>query len=286
MKKYFIGAIIGVAAISLAACGDSATPTDGTTEKSDLTLEKVFDKALERQENLQSTKATMTMEQGTTMTIEGEEVHMTSSTNMDMSMTVKPMALIADGTMSMTMADEEETLEMPLKMYLTEEDGFYMNNVMDEGWLKLPNDMYKDMLAQAGANADASEQLKQLEPFINDITFEQTDKAYVLTLNAIGEEFHEMVLEQVMGTMEQQLGEDGQSLYEGIQFEDAKYIITIDKETFDITKMNLDFVMTMDIEGVTSKVNTASTIIYSDFNEVDAITIPQDVIDTAVESAF
>ena len=286
MKKYFIGAIIGVAAISLAACGDSATPTDGTTEKSDLTLEKVFDKALERQENLQSTKATMTMEQGTTMTIEGEEVHMTSSTNMDMSMTVKPMALIADGTMSMTMADEEETLEMPLKMYLTEEDGFYMNNVMDEGWLKLPNDMYKDMLAQAGANADASEQLKQLEPFIDDITFEQTDAAYVLTLNAIGEEFHEMVLDQVMGTMEQQLGEDGQSLYEGIQFEDAKYIITIDKETFDITKMNLDFVLTMDVEGVTSKVNTASTIIYSDFNEVDAITIPQNVLDTAVESAF
>lgn len=226
------------------------------------------------------------MEQGTAMTIEGEEVHMTSSTNMDMSMTVKPMALIADGTMSMTMADEEETLEMPLKMYLTEEDGFYMNNVMDEGWLKLSNDMYKDMLAQAGANADASEQLKQLEPFINDITFEQTDAAYVLTLNAIGEEFHEMVLEQVMGTMKQQLGEDGQSLYEGIQFEDAKYIITIDKETFDITKMNLDFVLTMDIEGVTSKVNTASTIIYSDFNEVDTITIPQDVIDTAVESAF
>jgi hypothetical protein len=286
MKKFFIGATIGVAAISLAACGDSATPTDGTTAKSDLTLEQVFDKAMERQENLQSTKATMTMEQGTTMTIEGEEVHMTSSTNMDMSMTVKPMALIADGTMSMTMADEEETLEMPLKMYLTEEDGFYMNNVMDEGWLKLPNDMYKDMLAQAGANADASEQLKQLEPFINDITFEQTDAAYILTLNAIGEEFHEMVLEQVMGTMEQQLGEEGQSLYEGIQFEDAKYIITIDKETFDITKMDIDFVLTMDVQGVTSKINTASTIIYSDFNEVDTITIPQDVIDTAVESAF
>ena len=286
MKKFFIGATIGVAAISLAACGDGATPTDGTTAKSDLTLEQVFDKAMERQENLQSTKATMTMEQGTTMTIEGEEVHMTSSTNMDMSMTAKPLALIADGTMSMTMADEEETLEMPLKMYLTEEDGFYMNDVMGEGWLKLPNDMYKDMLAQAGANADASEQLKQLEPFIDDFTFEQTDAAYVLTLNAIGEEFHELILDQVTGTMAQQLGEEGQSLFEGIQFEDAKYIITIDKKTFDITKMDLDFVMTMDVEGVIAKANTTSTIIYSDFDSVDTITIPQDVLDTAVESAF
>lgn len=286
MKKYFYGAIIGVAAISLAACGDSATPADGTTAKSDLTLEQVFDKAMERQENLQSAKVTMTMEQGTAMTIEGQEVNMTSSTNMDMSMTVKPMALIADGSMSMTMADEEETLEMPLKMYLTEEDGFYMNNVMDEGWLKLPNDMYKDILSQAGASADVSEQLKQLEPFISDFTFEQTDAAYVLTLNAIGEEFHEIVLDQVMGTMEQQLGADVQSLYEGIQFEDAKYIITIDKETFDITKMDLDLVFKMDIEGVTAKVNTTSTLIYSDFNEVDTITIPQDVLDTAVESAF
>lgn len=286
MKKYFIGATIGVAAISLAACGDSATPTDGTTAKSDLTLEQVFDKAMERQESLQSTKATMTMEQGTAMTIEGEEVHMTSSTNMDMSMTVKPLGLIADGTMSMTMAGEEEPLEMPLKMYLTEADGFYMNDIMGEGWLKVPDEMYKDMLAQAGANADASEQLKQLEPFINDFTFEQTDAAYVLTLNANGEKFNEMVLEQVMGTMGQQLGEESQSLFDGIKFEDAKYIITIDKETFDTTKMDMDFVMTMDVEGVTSKVDTKSTIIYSDFNAVDTITIPQAVLDTATESAF
>ena len=286
MKKYYIGAILGLAVFALAACGDSATPIDGTTKKSDLALEQVFNNAMERQESLQSVKADMTMEQATAMTVEGEEIQMTSSTNMEMSLTAKPMALFADGTMSMTMAGQEESFNMPLKMYLTEADGFYMNDMMSGGWVKFPNDMYEDLLAQVGANADAQEQLQQLEPFLEDFKFEQTDGEYILTLHANGEKFNEMILEQVTGTLSQQLGEEGQSVFDGIKIEDAKYIITIDKETFDMKKIDMDFVMTMDVEGVLAKVNTSSTITYSSFNEIDTITIPQDVLNTAIDAGF
>ena len=52
---------------TLAACGDSATPIDGTTEKSDLALEQVFNNAMERQESLKSVKANIAMEQETAM---------------------------------------------------------------------------------------------------------------------------------------------------------------------------------------------------------------------------
>ena len=283
MKKYFIGAILGLAVFSLVACGDSATPINGAAEKSELTLEQVFNNTMERQESLQSVKANMTMEQETAMTIEGEEVQMTSSTNIEMSHTTKPMALFADGTMSMTIAGEDEAFNMPLKMYLTEADGFYMNDMMSNGWVKFPEDMYEDLLSQMGANTDAQEQLQQLKPFLKDFKFEQTDGEYILTLNANGEKFSEMILEQVTGTLGQQLGEEDLSAFDGMKIEDAKYIITIDKETFDMEKIAMDFVMTVDVEGVLAKVNTSSTITYSNFNAIDPITIPQDVINTAVD---
>lgn len=286
MKKYYMSVIIGLAVFLLAACGDSATPTDGTTAKSDLTLEQVFNNAMARQESLQSVKANMAMEQEMAMTIDGEEGQMTSSSNIEMSMTAKPLALFVDGTIIMTMGGDEETFNMPISMYLTEADGLYMNDMMSGGWVKLPSDMYEELLGQMGANADAQEQLKQLESFLEDFKFEQTDGEYILTLNANGEKFNEMIFEQVSGSLGQQLGEEDYSAFDGIKIKDAKYVITVDKETFDITKIVMDFIMTIDIEGVLADVNTSSTITYSNFDAVDTITIPQDVLNTAIDSDF
>ena len=288
MRKFYIGVLAGVSALSLVACSDSATPVDGTTDQSDLTLEDVFNKAMVQQESMESVKAAMVMDQTMAMIGEGEgeELNLTSSTNMDMSMTTKPMAFYSEGKMSMTMADETEALEMPLKMYFTEAAGFYMYDMASEGWLKLPNESYEQILAQAGASTNATEQLEQLKPFLDDFVFEQNDSAYILTLNAKGEKFKDLIFEQLEGTLGQSLGEETVSVLDNIQFENAKYIITIDKETFDTTKIVTDLAMEMNMEGTNAKISTLSTINFSDFNKVDAITIPQDVIDNAVKSEF
>ena len=287
MKKIFMGALVGVAALSLVACSDSATPVKGTTDKSDLTLEDVFNKAMDRQESLESLKAEIVMDQTIVMNEDGEELNMTSSTNMDMSLTTKPMAFYVDGVMSMAMADGSDALEIPLKMYLTEADGFYMLDMMSDAWLKLPDESYEEMLAEAGLGTDAKEQLEQLKPFLSDFTFEQNDSAYILTLNAKGEKFNDLILEQIEGTLDlDSFEEEGLSSMEDIKFENAKYIITIDKKTFDTTKIVMDFGMVMNIEGTDAKVSTVSTVNYSDFNKAEAITIPKDVIDNAIESEF
>ena len=287
MRKFYIGALAGVAALSLVACSDSATPVEGTTDKSDLTLEDVFNKAMDRQESLESLKATILMDQTIAMTEDGEKINMTSSTNMDMSLTTKPMAFYVDGVMSMALADGTEALEMPVKMYLTEADGFYMLDMMSDGWLKLPDESYEEMLAQAGVGMDASEQLEQLKPFLNDFKFEQNDSAYILTLNAKGEKFNDLILEQLGDTLDlDSLGEDGLASVDDLKFENAKYIITIDKKTFDTTKIVMDLAMIMNMDGTDAKVSTLSTINYTDFNNAAAITIPKDVLDNAVESDF
>ncbi len=85
------------------------------------------------------------------------------------------------------------------------------------------------------------------------------------------------------------LGEESEDIttaLEGTNVEDAKYVLTIDKETFDLTNMVMDLVMTMEVEGMTTKIDQSSTVDYYDFNSVESIVIPQEVIDTAQEMSF
>ena len=282
LKKFYIGALAGVASLALVACSDSATPVEGTKDKSDTQLVEVFNKAMERQESLESLSSKVSMEQEITATEDGEELKVTSSTNIDMSMTLDPVAFYVDGEMAYDMNDGSGALETPLKMYYTEADGYYVYD--SETWLKLPSELYEDMLGQAGANIDATEQLKQLKPFLSDFTFEQNDSSYILTLKAKGEKFNDLMQDQLGSSLDLETLEI--ESVEDIDFENAKWIITIDKKTFDITKFDLDFVLNMEIEGLVTKISTVTTATYSDFNKAAAITIPKDVIENAIESEF
>ena len=288
MNKLFKAATISFAVVALVGCSDSATPVDGTKDASALTLEEVFNKSIERQEALESASATIEMEQTISMNMFGQEMNISTSTNMDMDIIVEPMSFYVEGGMTMAMEGEEEDFTMPLKMYLTESDGFYMQDTMtyeEPTWLKLPNDAYEEILEQTGAASDASEQLLQLKPYLSDFKFEQNDSSYLLTLNAQGEKFNDLILSEAKKALGDDLASEDIDLG-NLQLEKANYIITIDKKTFDVTKMILDMDMIMEIEGSSSTIKTFTTIVYKDFNSIKEIKVPQDVIDSAVESDF
>ena len=90
------------------------------------------------------------------------------------------------------------------------------------------------------------------------------------------------LLEQMSGALGEQ-SEEITTALEGTTVEGAKYVLTIDKETFDLTNMVMDLVMTMEIEGMATKIDQSSTVDYYDFNSIESIVIPQEVIDTAQE---
>ena len=272
-------------AVLVAACGDTATVKENTTATSDLTLEEVFEKTLERQQELKSTKADMSISQDMEMTMGEESFTMSTVSDMTMETVVKPMQLYAEGTTAMVDNESGEEMKMPIKMYMTEEDGFYLYEESMGGWFKMPGENYEEILNQAGMQNDSTEQLKQLQQFISDFTFEQTDKEFTLTLNAQGDKFMSFLLEQMNGSLGEG-PEDITTALEGTNVESAKYVLTIDKETFDLTNMVLDIVMTMEVEGITTKVDQSSTINYYDFNSIESIVIPQEVIDTAQEMSF
>jgi hypothetical protein len=281
MKNKLFLAATSLSLLTIAACGDTATPTSGVKDESNLTLQEVYNKAIERQQSLKSVHAKLEMDQVTELTMEGQTMQITSSSNLTMDLTQDPLSLYTNGTMDMNMG--EEKLSMPLEMYMTEQDGFFFYNGDTKQWLKLPENQQELLLQQTGAQADASEQLEQLKPFIEDFTFKQDNDSYLLTLVIEGEKFKEFILSQMNNSLGD-MSEVDEEVLSNMSFEDSKYEIVIGKDTFDTKEIDLDLTIVLDIEGQTTKVESDTKVEYSKFDEVKQISIPEEVKKNAVSS--
>jgi len=158
-------------------------------------------------------------------------------------------------------------------------DAFYMFEGNSEQWMKMPLDM-AEMMGTAEQSTPA-DQLQMLEEYIDEFTFEQDDESYILTMNASGDKFTNLIQEQVQEALKG-MGE-AEELDMDYTINSLEYLIHIDKKSYQTTKVDMvmDMAITMDGETVTMVQDLKST--YSNFNEVDTITIPQEVIDNAVE---
>lgn len=279
MKKYYVLATSALMVFTLAACTDTAEPISGTQDKSSLTLQQVFEKAIERQQTLKNVHATVDMEQETEMVVEGEKIQFSTSSDLEMDIQQNPMAMYTKGTVAMDMGGE--SMEMPIEMYMSEADGFYLLNGEANQWVKLPDDQYQQVLAQTGAQTDATVQLEQLKQFIDDFEFKQDDQSYLLTLNIEGDKFKSFIAGQLDATFGE-TAEMSKDLMKTMTFEDSKYELVIDKNTFDTKEIEMDLTMNMEMEGQPAKIVNDATIEYSKFDELAEITVPKEVKDKAV----
>lgn len=279
MKKSYVFATSALLVFTLAACSDTAEPITGTQDKSSLTLQQVFEKAIERQQTLKNVHASVDMEQYTEMVIEGETVQFSTSSDLEMDIQQNPMAMYTKGTVAMDMGGE--SMEMPIEMYMSKADGFYLLNGEANQWVKLPDDQYQQILAQTGAQTDATVQLQQLKQFIDDFEFKQDDKSYLLTLNIEGDKFKEFIAGQLEATVGE-TAEMSNDLMKTMTFEDSKYELVIDKNTFDTKEIEMDLTMNMEMEGQPAQIVNDATIEYSKFDELAEITVPKEVKDKAV----
>lgn len=262
----------------VAGCGDTAEPVDGTDNEANLTLKQVYEKAMQRQQNLKSVHAETTMDQVTSFMMDGQAMEMTSNSNLAMDIQQNPMAMYSKGTVEMDMGDEK--MEMPMEMYMTEEDGFYMLNGDTNEWMKMPDEQYEQLLAQTGAQANPNEQLKQLEQFIDEFSFEQDDENYLLTLNIEGDQFKQFILSQMGASLGNSIDINGEIL-ENMSFEDSQYDIVVAKDTFDIKEMDMDLKIITNVEGQETTIENDANIVYSKFDEVKKINIPNEVLKQA-----
>lgn len=278
MKKFFTILCIGAVALVLSTCNDRATPRKDTTTTSKLTLEQVFEQALKRQTNIKSMSANIDLSQVIQFGVAEESMKMTIDSQMDIDMIANPLAMHLIGTMAMPdlFGNGKENSSMPIEMYMKQDQGFFMKEPTTESWMRIPSEQFDAILDQTASSTNAKEQLEQLKQYINHFTFEQTDNTYVLTLNAKGDQFKELIQSEInksLGTNENPLT--------NLAIDQANYTIIIDKETFDTNKIDMNFNLKINMEGQESTIKTKTLVTYSEINHLDTIDIPQTIIDHA-----
>lgn len=284
MKKWIKGLSIGFLALGLAACSGTADVKPGTEDankneptaeaedvKTELTIGEVLEKAQASSEKLESMHAKMDIKQSMSIPSLGQE--MDSDIQIDMDIVQEPLQMYQ--VMKMDMGEEGLA---EIELYMTTE-GFFMKDPESDAWMKLPEEYYEELMATMSAGADPTLDLEEFAEFTDDFTFEQNDNEYVLNLKASGEKFTKLIQEQ-LSSIE---GMEGTEALEDMTIHQLDYEIFIDKETFDMTAFNLVMDMEMGIEEETIRIVQDMKAQISQINDIKEITVPQEILDSAVE---
>ncbi|RIW30722.1 hypothetical protein D3H55_16465 [Bacillus salacetis] len=283
MKK--IAKVLSAAALalSLGACSMTASPEENVKNSSDMTLEQVFKKSQKADSEL--TSVHLDMESKQMITNDGnEEGSMDMSTASSSDLVMDPMTMHQTSTVNMAMEEMEGT-ELPLaevEMYLTEQE-IYMKDNMQNQWTILPNEM-ADMMKQSALQESAlpENQLKQLEPYLDQFTFKQDDDHFILQLSLEGDQAND-ILKEGMGMMNEELQSTVEGVMENMSIENMELKMWIDKESFHTVKMEVQQKLEMNQNGESVKMDQTMKSDFSKFNEIDAIEVPAEVKESAVE---
>lgn len=271
-------------AIGLSACSETAEPASGdqTTkgEDSELTVQEVYAKSVEASEDITSVHANSSTDQKMAMQGDGMEVTMAIKSSMDM--TIDPVAFHQKAETTIVSEDIDNSNPMSMEMYFTDQ-GMYMYEETMATWLKMSDESIEDLKALADQQtANPSQQLEELAEFKDDFTFKQTEDEYILTLDASGEKFNELMeqqLEKTLGQMEL----EAQMMLEDMTIHSVNYVIYVDKESFLTTGMDMKMDMDVNIESEIMNIKSDMQVDYSRFNEIEAITVPAEVLEQAQE---
>lgn len=174
----------------------------------------------------------------------------------------------------------EETESFETESYFSE-DGMFFYEPSTSQWMKFPQEMTDTFLQMSGQQSNPGEELKKLQQFVEDFTFEQDSKNYILKLKASGEKFNDFIKETAVQQLPPEMSaEDALS---GMKINAVEYEILVDKKTFYPVALNMNMDLEMTIEGQTISMKQKMNGQYSNYNSVEAITVPQEVIDSAVE---
>ncbi|MGD6967488.1 DUF6612 family protein [Rossellomorea vietnamensis] len=283
MKKISKVLATAALALSLGACSMTASPEDDAKNKSDLTLKEVFTNSQRADSELSSVHMDMELTQ-ITHDEAAEEGTMNMSTASSTDLVMDPMTMYQTSSVNMMM-DELDGSELPLaqvEMYLTEQEIYMKDNIQNE-WTTVPNEM-ADLLKDAALQESSlpENQLKQLEPYLDDFTFKQDEDNFILQLS-LEEEKADQLLKEGMALMGDELHSSLQVAMEEISLSKMDLKMWIDKESFHTVKMDITQKIEMTQDGEKVKVDQTMKSGFSQFNEIDSIEVPAEVTESAVE---
>ncbi|UPG65605.1 hypothetical protein MVE64_11895 [Metabacillus endolithicus] len=269
----------------LAACNQTATTVNESSKTeenkkentSELTLEQVMTNSMEASEEMKSFAVQMDMTQEMTVPGQTEVINMESV--IDMKVVTEPMTLYQKMDMKMNDIGAEDALST--ESYISA-DGIYILDPAANQWMKFPKEMSDQLIQLSNQQTNPAEEIKKLQQFVDDFTFEQDEQNYILKLNASGDKFTDFIKETVKETFPQELSA-GEDMFNNMKINKVTYEILIDKETYYPTSLNVLMDMEITAEGETLKIKQNMKGQYSDFNTIEEVKVPQEVIDNAVE---
>lgn len=285
MKKLSMMLFTAILVIVLAACGDDTSnapanneevnvPEDEQAGLGDDTLdaEELYEKITVANAELESFSTKMDMEQS--MNVDGENMDFDSK--LDMDVVQNPFSLKQVMTMELP-----EVGEQSIEAYLTE-DGFYMLDPEQDQWMKLPSELSEQIIQQSESQADLQTQLAQFDGLQDGFSVDETDDHYVLKFKSTDDSFDQVFQETIENNMPPELGIDT-DMFKDITFNDVQYELLVHKDNYYMSELNMIMDYDMEIEG--EKLNTKQNIktTYDNYNEIDEIKVPKEILDDAVE---
>ncbi|RLQ97853.1 DUF6612 family protein [Falsibacillus albus] len=290
MKKLTSAFIMLMLILSLAACGETAKNVDSKDaaspkkdDKSNLTLAQVFQKSLDASKNVKSMSGDMDLTQKIQSGEQAQPINSTSHIEMDV-LIQKPMSMHQKMSIQMdgnTDANANQSYET--ETYLTK-DGFFMYDPTQQKWMKMPKEFSDQILQMSDYQTNPGEELKKLQQYADDFSFEQDHEHFILKLNASGDKFNSLIQDSMKNLPEQLKGNEEN--LKNIKFNKVNYEIYINKETFLTDSLNVTTDMEMNVNGQSVNVNQEIKGAYKNYNKISTVEVPQDVLDNAQEVQF
>ena len=296
MKKLWTALFSAMLVVSMTACGNNKettttetpaatdTPAATTTETpaaetpateepaaeaapSSMSAEELLTKAQAATNELKSYNMVANIDQS--MTLNGEENQ--SKTTMNTDIVMDPVSGYQE-----IKADAAGT-STDIKQYITA-DAIYME--VEGQWRKLPEEQRAQMMStlESGANLDSS--FDQFKSVAEDMKVTEEGDDYVLTASLSGDKIKSMAADVLGGTDEQSAAAMDQ-----MNIEEMKLTYALNKDTFYPTRSLVDMTMSAESGEGDQAMNMSMHMIMdstiSKHNEIDAITVPKEVVDSA-----
>lgn len=294
MKKLTAVLLGAVLLVGITACGkekeaananaNASAPTNANASANEAppaqaeggipTVDELITKSSEASKDLKSFTMDADIEQK--MTIKQGDQEMNQDINIAMTMDVQqdPIAIYQEMTMDLGEAGKTE-----IKQYVTN-DGIY--TLADDTWVKLPNEMMADMVAQMEAAANPEAQLEQFKSIAEDSTVTEEGDEYILSADLSGEGLKELA-KNLMSQSAGGSAEETAAMMEMMDIKNIKISNAINKETYLPTKTDVYMEMDMNIEGQSVSMVMVMKSTISKQNELEEIKVPQEVIDKAIQ---
>ncbi|WP_090396114.1 DUF6612 family protein [Natribacillus halophilus] len=207
----------------------------------------------------------------------------TTETEANTEVTLEPFAYYEEAAV----VDDEGTETMNTEVYFTD-DGFYTYEAFLDEWMILPEEVEADIrtLHTHQRNPERQLELLMAQVDVDNMSAEDHGDHYAVTVSGDEEgllEVAAMMIDNLDGGMGMVV-EDIMSL---VDVNEINYEILIDKETHYFQEFNAQIDMDVTVEeGQSAASQQVITTTYDAFNDIDEITIPENIRENAEEVDF